>query len=90
MADRGGREKTSGLLKNCPPFLLAAPTGTRDASSGESIPGSQKHIWADWVRLEIAKTHRDLALFNRVIDRKHRGCDLVMLKVSDTFASGQV
>ena len=47
-----------------------------------------KHVWAIRVRLEISENHRDLELFNLVIDSKLRGCDLVKLKVADVYASG--
>jgi integrase len=42
------------------------------------------------VRLELAESIRDLALFILAIDSKLRGCDLVKLKVSDVFASGTI
>ncbi len=42
------------------------------------------------VRLELAESHRDLALFNMAIDSKLRGCDLVKMKVVDVMASGQI
>jgi hypothetical protein len=38
-----------------------------------------KHVWAIRVRLELANTVRDLALFNTAVDGKKRGCDLVQL-----------
>lgn len=41
------------------------------------------------MRLEISESHRDLALFNPVIDSKFRGCDLVKLKEADVFSAGQ-
>lgn len=49
-----------------------------------------KHVWAIRVRLELAHSVRDLALFNLAIDSKLRGCDLVKLKVADIYAAGQV
>ncbi len=53
-------------------------------------PEKTKHVWAIRVRLELAKNHRDLALFNLAIDGKLRGCDLVKMKVVDVMASGQI
>ena len=41
-------------------------------------------------RLELAGSLRDLALFNRAIDSKLRGCDLVRLKVIDLVANERV
>jgi hypothetical protein len=49
-----------------------------------------KHVWAIRARLELAKNHRDLALFNMTIDSKLRGCDLFAMKVVDVMASGQI
>ncbi|MEM6677132.1 MAG: tyrosine-type recombinase/integrase [Pseudomonadota bacterium] len=49
-----------------------------------------KDVWAIRVRLEIAESVRDLALFNTAIDSKLRGCNLVRLKVADVYAANQV
>lgn len=57
---------------------------------GQKRPLLPKHVWAIRVRLEIAKTIRDLALFNLAIDSKLRGCDLVTLKVSDVYSAGSI
>lgn len=57
---------------------------------GQKRPLLPKHVWAIRVRLELANTVRDLALFNTAIDSKLRGCDLVKLKVADVYASGAV
>jgi len=57
---------------------------------GQKRPLQPKHVWAIRVRLEIANTIRDLALFNTAIDSKLRGCDLVRLKVSDVFGAGVI
>lgn len=57
---------------------------------GQKRPLLPKHVWAIRVRLELAESHRDLALFNLAIDSKLRGCDLVKLKVADVYASGRV
>lgn len=42
------------------------------------------------MRLEIAENQRDLALINLASDSKLRGCDLVNLKVTGVYATGQV
>ena len=57
---------------------------------GQKRPLLPKHVWAIWVRLELAERHRDLALFDLAIDSKLRGCDLVRLRVTDIYAAGQV
>lgn len=57
---------------------------------GQKRPLKPKLVWAIRVRLELAGNHRDLALFNMVIDSKLRGCVLVKMKVVDVMASGQI
>lgn len=57
---------------------------------GQKRPLQPKHVWSIRVRLEMADTPRDLALFNMAIDSKLRGCDLVRLRVRDVFAAGRV
>ncbi len=49
---------------------------------GAKPPLKLKEIGAIRIRLELAKRHRDLALFDLAIDSKLRGCDLVRLTVS--------
>jgi site-specific recombinase XerC len=53
-------------------------------------PAEAQTCLAIRVRLELAKNHRDLALFNMAIDSKLRGCDLVRMKVVDVMATGQI
>ena len=50
---------------------------------GQKPPLKIKEVWAIRMRLQLAKHHRDLALFNLAIDSKRRGCDLVSLTVND-------
>lgn len=38
----------------------------------------------------LAKSYRNLALFNLAIDSKSRACDLVRMKVADVMAAGQI
>ena len=57
---------------------------------GQKAPLKQSDIWAIRVRLELAKTTRDLALFNLAIDSKLRACDLVKLKVRDICHGSQI
>ena len=57
---------------------------------GQKRPLQPKHVWAIRVRLELAESIRDLALFNLAIDSKLRGCDLVRLMVSDVYVAGRV
>ena len=46
-------------------------------------PLTLKEVWQIRIRLQIDKKHRDLALFNLVLDRKLRACDLLKLRVAD-------
>jgi hypothetical protein len=43
---------------------------------GQKKPLEPKHVWSIRVRLEIAGSRRDLAIFNLAIDSKLRACDL--------------
>ena len=43
---------------------------------GQKKPLEPKHVWSIRVRLEIARSRRDLAIFNLAIDSKLRACDL--------------
>ena len=66
------------------------PAWNKGRIVGQKRPLKPKHVWAIWVRLELAENHRDLALFNLAIDSKLRGCDLVRMKVIEVMASGQI
>jgi hypothetical protein len=48
---------------------------------GQKKPLEPKHVWSIRVRLEIAGSKRDLAIFNLAIDSKLRACDLVKLRL---------
>src|SRR3981189_3414602 len=50
---------------------------------GQKKPLEPKHVWSIRVRLEIAHSRRDLAIFNLAIDSKLRACDLVKLRLND-------
>ena len=57
---------------------------------GQKPPLKANEIWAIRVRLQLAKSTRDLALFNLGIDSKLRGCDLVNLRVRDIAHGNQL
>ena len=57
---------------------------------GQKAPFKVKDIWALRVRLQMQDRVRELALFDRGIDSKLRGCDLVRLKVRDICRGDQV
>jgi integrase len=51
---------------------------------------TEKHVWSIRVRLEIAQSRRDLAIFNLAIDSKLRACDLVKLRLDDICSGTNV
>ena len=57
---------------------------------GQKKPLEPKHVWSIRVRLEIAESRRDLAIFNLAIDSKLRACDLVRLRVDDICSGANV
>src|ERR1700737_3945934 len=57
---------------------------------GQKKPLKPKHVWSSRVRLEIARTWRDLALFNLAIDSKLRACDLVRLRIDEVCSGAKV
>lgn len=57
---------------------------------GQKSPLKLKEIWAIRIRLQMAKSIRELALFNLAIDSKLRGCDLVKLRVCDIAQGNRV
>jgi site-specific recombinase XerC len=77
-------------IPNLPAIRPRRPAWNKGRIVGQKRPLLPKHVWAIRVRLEIAESYRDLALFNTAIDSKLRGCDLVCLKVSDVYVAGQV
>jgi hypothetical protein len=73
---------------NLPAIIPPTRAWNRGRIIGQKRPLQPKHVWAIRVRLELAKSARELALFNLAIDSKLRGCDLVRLMVSDVYISG--
>jgi len=57
---------------------------------GQKKPLEPKHVWSTRVRLEIALSKRDLAIFNLAIDSKLRACDLVKLRLDDICLGNNV
>ena len=60
----------------------ASVTLEQGTTCGQKKPLEPKHAWSIRVSLEIARSKRNLALFNLAIDSKLRACDLVRLRVS--------
>jgi len=57
---------------------------------GQKKPLEPKHVWSIRVRLEIARSRRDLVIFNLAIDSKLRACDLVNLRLDDICSGAKV
>jgi hypothetical protein len=57
---------------------------------GQKKPLEPKHVWSIRVRLELAGSKRDLAIFNLAIDSKLRASDLVKLRLDDIFSGSKV
>jgi len=57
---------------------------------GQKKPLEPKHVWSIRVRLEIARSRRDLVIFNLAIDSKLRACDLVKLRLDDVCSGVKV
>jgi integrase len=57
---------------------------------GQKKPLEPKHVWSIRVRLEIARSRRDLVILNLAIDSKLRACDLVKLRVDDICSGANV
>jgi integrase len=55
---------------------------------GARPPLLPKHVWSIRTRLLLEGRTRDLALFNLAIDSKHRGCDVVAIRVEDIAPNG--
>src|SRR5712664_3080721 len=56
--------------------------------TGAKPPLRPKHVWSIRTKLQIEGRARDLAMFNRAIDSKLRGCDVVAIRVEDVAAGG--
>ena len=57
---------------------------------GQKKPLEPKHVWSIRVRLEIARSRRDLVIFDLAIDSKLRACDLVKLRLDDICSGVKV
>ena len=77
-------------FENLPILLPRRSAWNKGRIVGQKRPLLPKHVWAIRVRLELAGSLRDLALFNMAVDSKLRGCDLVRLKVRDVVVAGRV
>src|ERR1700730_16392580 len=71
-----------------PPCLYVPSAETNDLGIRDCWPARKnlsnpKHVWSIRVPLEIARSWRDLVIFNLAIDSKLRASDLVKLRLDD-------
>ncbi len=64
--------------------------GNKGKLVGQKPPLKPKDIWAIRIHLQHAHQVRDLAMFDRTIDSKLRGCDSVNLRVRDLMHADQI
>src|SRR3981081_533582 len=57
---------------------------------GQKKPLEPKHVWSIRVRLEIARSWRDLVIFNQTMYSKLRACDPVRLRLDDICSGAKV
>ena len=72
------------------PVHRCRPPWNKGLLVGQKKPLEPKHVWSIRVRLEIALSIRDLAIFNLAIDSKLRACDLVKLRLDDICSGTNV
>src|SRR4051794_12814961 len=77
---RAGRRRTPMLVR---PAGRDQRPWNKGMLIGQKKPLEPKHVWSIRVRLEIARSWRDLVIFNLAIDSKLRACDLVKLRLDD-------
>jgi hypothetical protein len=82
MSDAGGRDGGGSRMPARPVDRRQRPWN-KGLLVGQKKPLEPKHVWSIRVRLEIARSVRDLAIFNLAIDSKLRACDLVKLRLDD-------
>jgi hypothetical protein len=72
--------------------MLVRPVGRdqRPWNKGLLIGRKRPLVWSARVRLEIARSWRDLVIFNLAIDSKLRACDLVKLRLDDICSGARV
>ncbi len=71
---------------------ICLPTPGKLNYSGRKPTGAKLalkpfQVWGIRIRLQVASSFRDLALFDLALDSKLRGCDLTALKVSDLMSA---
>lgn len=70
---------------NDQPALKSFARDSEGLLVGQKKPLEPKHVWSIRVHLEIARSMRDLAIFNLAIDSKLRASDMVKPRLDDIF-----
>jgi hypothetical protein len=86
---RGGRDGGAPPMFICPVNRGRRPWN-KGLLIGQKKPLEPKYVWSIRVRLEIARSRRDLAIFNLAIDSKLRACDFVKLRVDEICSGANV
>src|SRR6266404_7751490 len=79
-------DAVGGMAEDLPMPVRVSPSRqpwNKGLFVGQKKPLEPKHVWSIRVRLEIAGSKRDLAIFNLAIYSKLRACDLVKLRLDD-------
>jgi integrase len=84
---RAGRRRPSHA---CTSYRQSKRPWNKGLLIGQEKPLEPKHVWSIRVRLEIARSRCDLAIFNLAIDSKLRACDLVKLRLDDICSGANV
>jgi integrase len=69
--------------------LHTIATASTETNWGETL-AEAVYVWRTRVRLQVACRARDLAMFDLALNSQLRGCDLVMLRVSDLMSPAGV
>ncbi|MEO6360082.1 MAG: tyrosine-type recombinase/integrase [Sphingomicrobium sp.] len=74
------------MLNICLP-IPGTPNRNGRKQTGAKLALKPFQVWGIRIRLQVANSFRDLALFDLALDSKLRGCDLSALKVSDLMST---
>jgi integrase len=88
--ERRGARDGGGLPISLHPTGRSQRPWNKGLLIGQKKPLEPKHVWSIRVRLEIAGSRRDLAIFNVAIDSKLRAHDLVKLRLDDICSGTKV
>ena len=88
--DRATRWAGGGGLPYACTSYRPTPTTLEQGIADRPEEAARANVWSIRVLLEIARSRRDLAIFNLAIDSKLRACDLVKLRLDDVCSGANV